>query len=65
MRTTVTLDDDMMEDARKYTGLTEASAVLREALKTLLAVEAGKRLALLGGTMPGLEDIPRRRPEPA
>jgi len=57
MRTTVAIDDDLMEEAREYTGLTENAALLREALKTLIAVEAGRRLAKLGGS----DQMPRRR----
>jgi Arc/MetJ family transcription regulator len=61
MRTTVALDDDLMETAREYTGIKENSAVLRKALQALIHIEASRRLAALGGTMPDLEDIPRRR----
>ncbi len=55
MRTTVVLDDELMQTASKYTGLTEKSAILREALKSLVAREAGRRLAALGGSAPGLK----------
>jgi len=64
MRTTVTLDDDLMAKARAYTGLKETAAVLRAALTALIQQEAARRLARLGGTEPGLKPIPRRRPEP-
>jgi len=63
MRTTVAIDDDLMEQAREYTGLTENAALIREALKTLVAVEAGRRLAKLGGTDPTAKAPPRRRPK--
>jgi len=63
MRTTVAIDDDLMEEAREYTGLTENAALLREALKTLIAVEAGRRLAKLGGSDPDAKAPPRRRPK--
>lgn len=63
MRTTVSVDDDLVAQAREYTGLNENAALFREALKTLIAVEAGRRLARLGGTEPGLKPIPRRRPK--
>jgi Arc/MetJ family transcription regulator len=63
MRTTVTLDDELIADAQELTGLTEKSALLREALKALIHMEASRRLALLGGTMPGLKPSRRRRPE--
>jgi Arc/MetJ family transcription regulator len=61
MRTTVALDDDLVQRAQEYTGITERTALLREALKALIHIEASRRLALLGGTEPDLEDIPRRR----
>ncbi|HWB50923.1 MAG TPA: type II toxin-antitoxin system VapB family antitoxin [Stellaceae bacterium] len=63
MRTTISVDDELMAQAREYTGLTENNALFREALKTLVALEAGRRLARLGGTEPGLKPIPRRRPK--
>lgn len=53
MRTTVTLDDDLLEKAEKLTGIHERPALLREALKALIAREAATRLARLGGTDPG------------
>jgi Arc/MetJ family transcription regulator len=60
MRTTVALDDELVAQAQEYTGLTEKSALLREALKALIAREAARRLALLGGTEPNAK-APRRR----
>ena len=65
MRTTLTLDDKLLADAEFYTGIREKSALIREALKALVAREAGRRLARLGGSEPGLKQIPRRRPKPA
>jgi Arc/MetJ family transcription regulator len=61
MRTTVALDDELVKTAQEYTGVMERSALLREALKALIHVEASRHLAALGGTMPDLEDVPRRR----
>ena len=63
MRTTITLDDDLVRTAQEYTGIDEKTALIREALKSLIAWESSRRLAALGGTMPELEDIPRRRME--
>ncbi len=62
MRTTLAIDDDLFERARASTGLTGTSAVVREALKALIERESARRLALLGGGAPDLQDIPRRRP---
>ncbi|HEY9012174.1 MAG TPA: type II toxin-antitoxin system VapB family antitoxin [Devosia sp.] len=61
MRTTVTIDDELLKDAKEYTGIEETSALIREALKSIVAREAGRRLARLGGTMPDLVAPPRRR----
>jgi Arc/MetJ family transcription regulator len=62
MRTTVALDNALLEKAVSYTGVHEKSALLREALKALIEREAARRLADLGGTEPGAKYIPRRRP---
>lgn len=61
IRTTVTLEDDLLRKAQEYTGVREKSALIREALTQLVQREAARRLAALGGTMPGLQMIPRRR----
>jgi Arc/MetJ family transcription regulator len=63
MRTTLALDDDLVRTAREFTGIAEKTALIREALKSLIERESSRRLAALGGTMPDLEDIPRRRVE--
>ena len=60
-RTTVTLEDDLIRMAQAYTGVKEKSALIREALTQLVQREAARRLAALGGTMPNIERIPRRR----
>ncbi len=62
MRTTVTLDDDLLERAEKLTGIEERPALLREALKALIARESALRLARLGGGDPKAAAPPRRRP---
>jgi len=62
MRTTVSLDDELMAKAQSYTGITEKSAILKEALTALVQREASRRLARLGGSEPGMKQIPRRRP---
>jgi Arc/MetJ family transcription regulator len=61
MRTTVTLDEALLADAEEYTGITERSSLLREALKALVEREAARRLALLGGSDPKATLAPRRR----
>jgi Arc/MetJ family transcription regulator len=61
MRTTITLDDDLVRIAQEYTGTVEKSALVREALKALVEREAARRLAELGGAAPDMGQIPRRR----
>ncbi|MGA2761585.1 MAG: type II toxin-antitoxin system VapB family antitoxin [Candidatus Cybelea sp.] len=61
MRTTIALDDDLIRTAQEFTGVLEKTALLREALKALIERESARRLAALGGTMPALRKIPRRR----
>ena len=61
MRTTVALDDDLVRTAQEFTGVTEKTSLVREALKALIERESARRLAALGGTMPGMRNIPRRR----
>jgi Arc/MetJ family transcription regulator len=61
MRTTIAIDDELLKKAQDYTGIEEKSALIREALKRLIAQEAGRRLAKLGGTAPDFVAPPRRR----
>ena len=61
MRTTLNIDDALLRKARECTGINEKTALIHEALRQLVEREAGRRLALLGGAMPGLKPIPRRR----
>ena len=65
LRTTIALDDELVAEAQAITGLMTKSALVREALKALIARESARRLALLGGTEPELNVAPRRRPDPA
>jgi len=62
MRTTVALDDELIAEARRLTGTTENSALLRQALTALIERESSRRLAKLGGSEPALRTAPRRRP---
>lgn len=61
MRTTITLDDDLVAAAQEYTGLKERSALVNAALKALVEREAARRLARLGGSQPDLKPVRRRR----
>jgi len=64
MRTTLALDDDLLSQAQRLTGTTEKTALVREALRALIERESARRLARLGGSEPGLGDVPRRRSSP-
>ena len=64
MRTTLALDDELLEKAQAYTDLREKSALVREALRALIERESARRLARLGGSEPDLVAAPRRRPNP-
>jgi Arc/MetJ family transcription regulator len=63
MRTTIAIDDELFARAQKYAGVTEKSAVVREALKAFVEREAARRLVRLGGTEPDAKAPPRRRPQ--
>ena len=62
MRTTLAIDDALLEKARQLSGVEEKSALVREGLKALIERERLRRLARLGGSEPALKSVPRRRP---
>ena len=65
MRTTVTIDDVLYEKALEVADpLMDRADIFREAMKTFVRVQAAKRLAALGGTMPEMKEIPHRGSEP-
>ncbi|BBK45075.1 antitoxin VapB32 [Allostella vacuolata] len=61
MRTTLTIDDDLLARAQELSGIGERTALVREGLKALIERESARRLARLGGSDPTLADLPRRR----
>ena len=63
MRTTVTLDDDLVARAQELSGVSERSALLRESLELLVRIESGRRLAALGGSDHRAQAGSRRRPD--
>ncbi len=65
MRTTLALDDELVAKAQAFTGLTEKSSLVREALKALIERESARRLARLDRSEAGLRAPPRRRSSPA
>ncbi len=62
LRTTINVDEELIEEARRSTGIEGISALMTAGLTALVQREAARRLAKLGGTMPDLEVPPRRRP---
>ena len=63
MRTTINLDDELLEEARRITGTKERTALVHEGLRALIERESARRLARLGGSEAQLRAVPRRRPE--
>ena len=61
MRTTLNIDDELLEKAVRLTGISEKTSLVRIGLQTLIAVESAKRLAKLGGSEKNVKPIPRRR----
>jgi Arc/MetJ family transcription regulator len=61
MRTTLNIDDRLLEEAGRLTGIKEKTALIRAGLEALISREIGRRLAALGGTQPEFEAAPRER----
>lgn len=61
MRTTLNLDDELVQEAQRLSGVTGKTAVIHAALRALIARESARRLAALGASEKGLEPIRRRR----
>ncbi|MBH0184975.1 MAG: type II toxin-antitoxin system VapB family antitoxin [Nitrospira sp.] len=61
MRTTLTIDNQLIKRAAQLTGVQEKSQLVRLGLEALISREAAKRLAHLVGSEPHLKDIRRRR----
>jgi len=61
MRTTLNIEDDLLNKASKLTGIKEKTSLVRRGLQSLISIESGKRLARLGGSEKSLKPTPRRR----
>ena len=61
MRATLSIDDELLAEAKKYTGVPETPTVVRMALQALIQREVAKRLIALGGSDPNANAAPRRR----
>ena len=65
MRTTINLDDRLVDKAQRITGMKERSALVHEVLRALIERESARRLARLGGSEPKLRPVRRRRRQAA
>ena len=61
MRTTLNIEESLLKQAAKLTGLKEKTALVRRGLEALIALESARRLAALGGSEKTLKPIPRGR----
>jgi len=61
MRTTLNIDDQLLAEAQRITGISEKVALVREGLRALIERESAMRLARLGATEPQLKDVSRRQ----
>ncbi len=62
MRTTLNIDDTLVKEASRLTGVREKTALVKMGLESLIARAGSRRLAELGGTEPSLKPVPRRSP---
>jgi Arc/MetJ family transcription regulator len=65
MRTTINIDEELLAQAQRVTGVNERTALIRAGLQALIARESARRLARLGGSDVKLRSVPRRRPKRA
>ena len=65
MKPTMNIDDQLVEEAQRLTGIGQKTALVRKSLRALIKRESARRLARLGGSEPQLQSVPRRKIEPA
>jgi Arc/MetJ family transcription regulator len=65
MRTTLNIEDELLDKATRLTGITEKTSLVRLGLQALISRESAKRLAKMGGSQKGLSEIPRKRSQRA
>ena len=63
MRTTLNIDDRLLDEASRLTSIDSRTALVREGLRALVERESARRLASLGGSEPRLQPVPRRQAE--
>jgi Arc/MetJ family transcription regulator len=64
MRTTLNIDESLIKEASRLTGISEKTALVRAGLEALIRIQSSRRLAELGGTERNLKIAMRRRPQP-
>jgi metal-responsive CopG/Arc/MetJ family transcriptional regulator len=62
MKTTVSVDKDLLDTAKRVTSIRHKNTLVREALRAYIQRENARHLIALGGTMPNIKPVPRRRP---
>lgn len=61
MRTTLNIEDSLIDKASDLTGIKEKTTLVKLGLEALIARESARRLAQLGGTQKQVKNIPRRK----
>ena len=61
MRITLNIDEQLLDEAQRITGVKEKTALVREGLRALIERESARRLAKLGGSEPQLQPVSRRQ----
>lgn len=65
MRTTLNIDDELITEAQRLTGMSSKAELVRAGLLALIERESARRLAKLGGSEPQLQSVSRRKPSQA
>jgi len=61
MKTTLNIDDEILAQAARLTGVKEKTSLVRMGLEALVARYSARRLAALGGSELRAKRAPRRR----
>ena len=62
---TLNIDDELLDEAKRLTGIEDNVALVREGMLALIERESARRLVRLGGSEPNLQSVPRRHTDPA
>jgi len=61
MKTTINIDDELLNKASRITGIKVKTSLVRLGLQALIAQESRKKLSKLAGSEQKLRVVPRRR----